>query len=373
MNTVPTLIVDHTAEPGGGELALLRLVEMSPHGFELLLLNDGPMVERYRRTGATVRVLGRGRLLRRMAALRRGLRMTEASTIVSNSLRSALFVALLRPRRLAHVIYVRDGLDRGSLSPLRRMFARLVTDTDARVVLVNSRWTMSTLGARARRRARVVFTTSGVVTGATRAVAASHVGETGPLRIVYVGRMVEWKGPDLVLEAAERVVRALGTESVSLTFVGSAVMGPGSFFEELRRRAASSAVEVDFAGQVDDVRHYLGKSDVLVHSSKRPEPFGQVIIQAAAAGIAILAPRSGGAAEILAKIPDALYAPGDATSLSEQLIALARDRVALRELAQAIAPLASQYSDERMFALFTHALASISRRNGVTAHERSAR
>ena len=71
--------------------------------------------------------------------------------------------------------------------------------------------------------------------------------------------------------------------------------------------------------------------DVVVHASTRPEPFGLTIAEGMACGRAVVAARTGGAAELFTPDQDAVAAPpGDATALAEALGHLI-DRPSLRQ------------------------------------------
>jgi glycosyltransferase involved in cell wall biosynthesis len=59
------------------------------------------------------------------------------------------------------------------------------------------------------------------------------------------------------------------------------------------------ADRVYFAGHRDDALAMMYGCDVVVHSSRRGEPFGLVVVEAMALGRAVIASRSGGPEEIL--------------------------------------------------------------------------
>ncbi len=56
---------------------------------------------------------------------------------------------------------------------------------------------------------------------------------------------------------------------------------------------------VEFTGHVDDPAAQLRQFTVCVHASPVPEPFGQVVVEAMAAGIPVVATDSGGVSEII--------------------------------------------------------------------------
>lgn len=52
-------------------------------------------------------------------------------------------------------------------------------------------------------------------------------------------------------------------------------------------------------GFIEDIRPYMWASDIFVLPSKKPEPFGVVLIEAMASGLASIATRSGGPMDII--------------------------------------------------------------------------
>ncbi len=117
----------------------------------------------------------------------------------------------------------------------------------------------------------------------------------GPLRVVYVGRLEPGKG---ALEAI-RMVDALPAEApVALT-----ICGDGSVAGEVERAARASRKDVVTTGALphEKVQEYLADADVFVYPSTYPEGFPTVLLEAGAAGCAVLTYELGGAKELLAE------------------------------------------------------------------------
>lgn len=83
----------------------------------------------------------------------------------------------------------------------------------------------------------------------------------------------------------------------------------------------------------DDIWAELARMCVCVHASVVPEPFGQVIVEAMAAGIPVGATADGGPGEILTDGVDGLtYRSGDVAALTAALRRLRADRTVRDEL-----------------------------------------
>ena len=174
-----------------------------------------------------------------------------------------------------------------------------------------------------------------------------------PLRLAYVGRLANQKGVDLLIDA----VAKLSSLPWTLRIVGS---GPEE--NDLRQQAQRSGVadRVSFRGSVahDEVTPLLTEADVLVLPSRTDpdfrtltargwkEQFGRVLIEAMAAGAAVVGSDSG---EIPNVIGDAglVFEEGDASDLADKLRTLVANRASLVDLAQRGRQRArATYSDE---------------------------
>jgi glycosyltransferase involved in cell wall biosynthesis len=237
---------------------------------------------------------------------------------------------------------LRDGVDHQSLSPSRRRIARWALRR-AWLILANSEWTRGAAAEMAPSvAAATVFTHSGV----DAADRPRDRSAGGPLRVLFLGRLVEWKGPQLLLDAVAWLEKNSPDLRLEVTIGGSAIFGTDGFEAGLRKQAAGLRTPVRFAGHVDPLT-YLRQSDVLAHCSLRPEPFGQVLVQAMAARIPVVVPDSGGPMEILGgAVPEVVYRMGDPAALGRALEALGRDRDLRDHAACAGASRVSRFRDQ---------------------------
>jgi len=148
-----------------------------------------------------------------------------------------------------------------------------------------------------------------------------------------VGQFVPWKGQDLLIEAMAQVTGAV--PEARLLLVGYQVPavweqpGDGTAYEaRLQRLAQERGLEdrVLFCGFRRDVAAVMKALDLYAHAAVHPEPFGRVLVEAMAAGRAVVAPAAGGAPEIVEpEETGLLFPPGDAEALAETIITLLRD------------------------------------------------
>src|SRR6478609_4707697 len=149
--------------------------------------------------------------------------------------------------------------------------------------------------------------------------AASRVPATGddrPVRIVFLGRLVERKGPRELLAAAAAMP---ATRPWTLTLAGR-----GPLLDELRERARAAGIadRVDFPGFVaeEDKAALLAGADVVALPSTGGESFGMSVVEALAdAGGVVLAGDNPGYRTPMAGLEDQLVDPRDTAAFARTL------------------------------------------------------
>lgn len=164
-------------------------------------------------------------------------------------------------------------------------------------------------------------------TAGERSAARRRLGIPAERRVlVIVGRLQPWKRQDRFI-AAVAALRAQGLDVHGIVVGGAAfglsedyAAGLGPLSERL-----GIADRMLFCGQVDDVAPYLDCADVLVNASD-VEPFGNVLIEAMAKAVPVLAVAAGGPAEIVVDgVSGVLVASSGSMVLAESLSGLVVD------------------------------------------------
>jgi glycosyltransferase involved in cell wall biosynthesis len=159
----------------------------------------------------------------------------------------------------------------------------------------------------------------------------------GDFAVGIAARLQHWKGQDVVLRAGASLLRA--RENARLLVIGGSLFDlEPEYATELERLADSLGIadRVAFTGFRDDVPDCLAALDVVVHASVHPEPFGLALIEAMAAGTALVAADAGAVREIVTPGTDGLLVPpGDHEALAVALLALYDDREMRWRLARA--------------------------------------
>ncbi len=150
--------------------------------------------------------------------------------------------------------------------------------------------------------------------------------EDGQVRALALGRLHPNKAFDVLLDA---LALAPG--------IDLSIAGDGDLLGALRGQAARLGIEgrVRFLGWQDDVWPLLETADFLVCPS-RLEPLGNVVIEAWAAGVPVVATMSAGPAALISAETDGLLVPvDDAPALAAAMTRLAGDTVLRAGLAEA--------------------------------------
>ena len=145
-------------------------------------------------------------------------------------------------------------------------------------------------------------------------------------------RLAPWKGQHVLLEGLPYL------PGIHALLVGDAIFGEQAYAKALRQQSKDLGVEgrVHFLGFRQDIPRLMRLSDLVVHTSVAPEPFGRVIVEGMLARSPVVATRAGGAVEIVDdEVSGILVPPGDASALAGAISGLLTDPVRAQALAGA--------------------------------------
>lgn len=351
---IRVLYFDHTAELGGGEIALADLtkhLDASRVCARVLLSANGPLEERLknhvavdvRPLSATVvkarkDTLGFRTLLDFGAAwtvagyllfLRRYLKNHRIEVLHTNSLKASILGGFAG--RLAGVKVVWHVRDRIAEDYLPRTVVRVfrwLADRVPALVIGNSVATLKTLSLK-RRRSAVVY--SGVDMEKFPPAQEQGGGLEDEKVIGLVGRICPWKGQHVFVEAAELVHRSW--PRTRFRIIGAALFSDQDYEANLRQTVEERQLGgvIEFSGFKANIAQVIQSLDILVHASTLGEPFGQVIVQGMACKKPVIATRGGGVPEIVVDGETGFLVPmGDANAIAEAICKLLANENASR-------------------------------------------
>lgn len=145
--------------------------------------------------------------------------------------------------------------------------------------------------------------------------------ENNKFMISCIGRLEIWKGQHILIDAAEKIVKEIPDIEILL-------IGAGDFESELKRRVNNKGLEKNilFTGHITNVKDYIEKSSLIVHTSIVPEPFGMVIIEAMALEKVVIATNFGGPVEIIENGVDGILVPPENPEvLADEIVKLSKN------------------------------------------------
>lgn len=148
----------------------------------------------------------------------------------------------------------------------------------------------------------------------------------GDFVIGYIGRLVRWKGPQILIEAV-KMLNKEGYKNIKCLIIGSGKNQEGDNENELKKTAGQIGLsKVLFTGHQEDIPLYFSILDVFCLTSIEPEPFSSVIVEAMLARKPVIGTDIGGTPEIIYNNRTGLLVrPGDAVDLKDSLIKIISD------------------------------------------------
>lgn len=350
------LVVTHTARLGGAELALLRLcraLDPTTAVIRVACFEDGPLVQLFRKEGVPVDILRSGgswstqertstgqlRGLARVttgavgqaARVARHIKEVRPDVVQSWTLKAHLVTTLGLPFHARPLVwFLHDRVTGDYLGPLNRRVLETLSRIP-RAVIANSRATASTLP----RACAVAY--PGLTESQFRPVEVTRDRtRDSPPTVLLLGRISPTKGQREAIVALSTVREH--HPDVRLRIVGSAMFGEQGYEAECRQLVGDLGLSdaVEFAGYSPDPQVDLDQASMLLHASPVPEPFGQVIAEAMARGVPVVATDAGGVPELMIDSGEEcglLVPPGDPAAIADAVHATLSDPAAAADRA----------------------------------------
>jgi glycosyltransferase involved in cell wall biosynthesis len=370
------LFIDHTAQLGGGEIAMRNLVEhLDRTHIEpvILLFSRGPLADQLgskyevvnfplaaeivetRKDSLGWNAITRiGTVLRMLASTWRLsllIKSLDVHVVHTNTLKAHVLggiAARIAGRPL--VWHLRDRIAADYLPQAAIRLMRVLSQHLPNYVIANSNATLKTVlpipirktrsGRISDRRFRVIHDGCDV-TKSTLPVASGLHPQIG-----LIGRISPWKGQHIFIKAAAIVRKHF--PSARFHIIGSPLFSETEYEIGLKNLCRDLGLDhtLDFRGFVQDVPRALSQLDVVVHASTVGEPFGQVVIEGMAARKPVIATNGGGIPEIVVDHVTGLLVPmGDEFAMANAMMALLSDPIRAKEM--------GERGEQRVIELFT--------------------
>src|SRR6266566_1151759 len=153
---------------------------------------------------------------------------------------------------------------------------------------------------------------------AASAIRAELLSDGGGLLLVVVANLTPYKGLDYFVDAWREVLKQVPEAR-------AVVVGEGPERKSLEARSVDISPSIRFIGRRDDVPAILAAADLVVQASLE-EGFPNAVLEAMAAGRAVVATAVGGTEEIVQQERTGRLVPErDSRALAEAIVSLLRD------------------------------------------------
>lgn len=343
----PILVVNQTAQMGGGELSMLDLLAGRPELFRVVLFDDGPLVSRLSDVGVACEVLpvveglahfrrkaGIGGAMRAFAGIpspvMRLAALAGRSRLVYTNSQKAAFLGGLAAR-LSGVPCVWH--QRTVLDSYYSAFSRIATVTASELLcdrlIAPTRTCAEGYVDSGGAAGRVLVIPDGFDparfvrdAGSRMRVRASLGLEPHRPVIGCLSRLTRWKGQHVLLDAVARL------PDVTTLLVGDALFGgDAEYADSLRERAGQPDLRgrVRFLGHRDDAVDILCALDAVIVPSVESEAFGRVAIEGQLSGVPVIASDLGGSTETIGHRETGLLFPPENPAALADAISLVLD------------------------------------------------
>ncbi len=357
MKQKPTILyLDHTAELGGGELALIGLIKnLDRSKFEpiIVLCTEGPLVEKFQSIGiepvvlpissdvsgtrkdaitggslaklkvvwATVRYAGK---------LSKFIRQNRVDILHANSLKADIIGGIAGRMAGVKVIWhIRDRIEDDYLPSKVVLLFRWLADHLPHFIIANSHATLETLHLQ-HRPAQAIYS------GIDLPEIFDTPADLNQPVIGLVGRITPWKGQHIFIDAAAKVIQTF--PDAKFQIIGAPLFGEEDYLEQIKIQAEKLNISssIEFLGFRKDAQALLSKMSIVVHASTTGEPFGQVVAQGMAAGKPVIGTNGGGVPELIVDgITGVLVPMGDSAAMAQAICSLLTDPVRCKSMGEA--------------------------------------
>jgi glycosyltransferase involved in cell wall biosynthesis len=273
-------LVEHVEDRGGRILivptAIIRKSALRPVGF-LKLVKDAL-------TGVWPAV--------------RVIRHERPEVVVVNTIVSPLWLIAAKVTGTPVISHVHEAETSGS-AVVRR--ALTLPQFLADQLIVNSEFSRNTVVSTWRHLASRSVVVYNAVAGPSH-VTPPRSTLSGPIRLLYVGRLSPRKGPDVAIDAL-RVLIERGIDA-ELDIVGAVFKGYEWFEHDLREKVIEGDLQtrVRFHGFQEDIWPFVERADINIVPSTVDEPFGNTAVEAALAGRPLIVSATSGLLEASADL-----------------------------------------------------------------------
>lgn len=346
------LHADHTSQLGGAEIWLYnqlnRLGKLNIN-VGVLFGDKGPIFDKTMKLNIPTfyapipKIKSIKEFFESITAVRKIIRENNVSVVHCHSFRSNIIVGISGRLERKNVIWhIHETLERPQVSFVNYWIMKILIRFIPNYVVANSKYTLDTLGVKSK--FQIVYP---AISLNTYNPEENVKIDKGIINIMILGRIARWKGQHIFIKAASIICEQ--RKDIRFLVAGAPIFNQQSYELELKQLVNELNLNefVKFLGHVDDVPRLLNETDIAVHCSIEPEPFGQVIIQAMASGKPMIATAHGGPLEIIDdRINGILVDPNNEQALADKILELLNNKQLMSSIGKNAIQKVKIFSDE---------------------------
>lgn len=318
MNKRKILFVDHTPFAGGAQLRLaddIKWLDRTKFDPYLLIDEKSKSESIYNKSNTKIfkipfsrlnllHPIAIPRLIRSIQAFYKVVQSVEPDIVMANTTRSLLIAALASKIYRADfklICYIRDY-------DYPKWIFQLIGDEVDKYLFVS-------------KSVRSFYKLPGnvIYLGSDFKTPTQIKNSVGKFVIGYLGRLVDWKGGEILLKAFQ----GLKESDMKLIFWGTGLGQKGSNEEKLKKLGNQ---DVEFLGHTSTPSSAFKKMSCYILPSQQPEPFATTLIEAALSKVPIIATDIGGTSEFIKNGKNGLLVKvADTNQLTQALLRLKED------------------------------------------------
>lgn len=332
------LFVDHHAELSGGEIALLEIIKNLDRDifFPLVILgNNGPLEDEFKKINVDVIIYKLPGYLRRLerdpaqktrpiAFIKSALYLPNfikklklliveknIDIVYINSIKSSLYAMIAaRQTRRKTIWHLHDCLNKNFYPPwIIPLIISLTNLADKIICVSNVVKEYFVKAGGDGKKATVIY--NGVDIGRfapdiSKEIAKKELKFSSKKIVSMVSRLEPWKGQDIFIKIAKVICDMRG--DIIFLIVGAPLFGFNEYEKKLNAMVKQLGLtdKIFFLGFRTDPERIYAASDVVVHCSTKPEPFGRDVIEAMSCCRPVVAIVSGAMPEIITDKKDGI-------------------------------------------------------------------
>ena len=306
---------------------------MDKHKFEplLIFLSPGKLVEEFQTKGFSVRVIVSGRFrylhhtLATIIRIAKIIREENISVVFSNGGKEHLYGGTAAYMRHRPSVWCCHGTTESS-----DFFTEFIDLVPTNLILANSAYTKSLLSRYFKAPIKLIY--HGITLPIINRLSPPSIWEEFRVKsdaslITMVGLFMSWKGQEFFIRAVPKILKKF--PEAKFLLVGDATRDRDKpYARRLKMLVRKLYLEskIIFTGFREDRLSIMASSDVIIHASSSPEPFGLVVAEAMSVAKPVIATDIGAPSEIVVhEKTGILVPPKNADAIASSCIRLLGD------------------------------------------------